>query len=123
MPMPVLAVKSFDSSTRALAGSHAAQHRVSSLAFAAPPPSARPAPNTTPNRDRYSLLMNFLLMCTWIASGRIAIAPVLARVRAGLTSSPDRGEGTRPEDEQPRSLDGDGVKGARVVAAIGPRRL
>jgi hypothetical protein len=46
MPIPVLAVKSFDSSTSALAGSHAAQHSVIVLpcacagVVAAPMPSA-----------------------------------------------------------------------------------
>src|SRR5665213_3228501 len=54
MPIPVLAVKSFDSSTSALAGSHAAQHSVMVLpcacagVVAAPMPSAEArAPHPT----------------------------------------------------------------------------
>src|SRR5450631_1028565 len=54
MPMPVLAVKSFDNSTSALAGSHAAQHSVIVLPSAcagvvpAPTPSAETrAPHET----------------------------------------------------------------------------
>src|SRR4249919_2375967 len=50
MPIPLLAVKSFDSSTSALAGSHAAQHSVIVLpcacagVVAAPMPSAATPP-------------------------------------------------------------------------------
>src|SRR3954453_8203890 len=50
MPIPVLAVKSFDSSTSAFAGSHAAQHSVMVLpcacagVVAAPMPTARAPP-------------------------------------------------------------------------------
>src|SRR6185369_13258797 len=64
MPMPVLAVKSFESSTNALAGSHAAQHSVIVLpcagAVIAPLPSAAPrAPPAT--RSAFIVFMRISL--------------------------------------------------------------
>src|ERR1700704_2405358 len=47
MPIPVLAVKSFDSSTSALAGSHAAQHSVMVLPCACAGVVAPPMPSAT----------------------------------------------------------------------------
>src|SRR4029434_736315 len=73
MLMPLFAVKSFDNSTRALAGSQAAQHSVRSFACALPP-IATPALSTVPSRNRFSLPMNASVRATLVACGWIAIA-------------------------------------------------
>src|SRR5881396_303579 len=104
MLMPVFVVKSFDSSTRALAGSHAAQHKVRSLALAAPP-IARPALKTAPSSDRCNLLMNSSVRAALNSEWKDCDRAGVARRRAGFTSSPDRGQGARRANERPRSLD------------------
>src|ERR1043165_4419118 len=88
--MPVFAVKSLDSSTRAFAGSHAAQHSVRSLALALAP-IATPALSTVPNRNRFSLLMNASVRATYVAFGWTAIAQIGAAT-GELASSPKRGK-------------------------------
>src|SRR5512132_3142183 len=75
MLTPVFAVKSLESSTRALAGSHAAQHSVRSFALALPP-IATAALSTVPNRNRFSLLMIASVRATCVACGWIAIAQI-----------------------------------------------
>src|SRR4029453_10671652 len=103
MLMPVFAVKSLDSSTSALAGSHAAQHSVRSFALALPP-IATPALSTVPKRNRFSLLMNASVRATYVALDGLRSRRPAPR-RAELASSPDRGQGTRRQHERPRSLD------------------
>src|SRR5581483_12322119 len=59
MAMPVLAVKSFDSSARALAGSQAAQHRVSCLSSALAVPAATPAASAAAARHDVRMRIPF----------------------------------------------------------------
>src|SRR5947199_10071363 len=63
MPIPVLAVKAFDSSTSALAGSHAAQHSVMVLACACAGVVAVPIPSaaaTAPHAANMSFVVYFI---------------------------------------------------------------
>src|SRR4051794_40246599 len=62
MPMPLLAVKSFDSSTSALAGSHAAQHRVMVLpcACAGVADAAMPSAAAIPHAADMNLAVYFM---------------------------------------------------------------
>ena len=63
--MPVCAVKSFDSSTRALAGSQAAQHNVSCLVWACAAADAKPsaASSAAPRVDRVFQALHSLISC------------------------------------------------------------
>src|ERR1700704_1310615 len=63
MPIPVLAVKSFDSSTSALAGSHAAQHSVMVLPCACAGVAPAPTPNAearAPQATRSAFIVCFI---------------------------------------------------------------
>src|SRR5262245_13237642 len=82
MVTPVFASKSFDSSTRALAGSHAAQHSVSSRASAPPAwlSATRPAPASMPA----IVLMLVILFPPWGPAG-LSRCLVLCLVNAHFT--------------------------------------
>ena len=70
--MPVWAVKSFDSSTSALAGSQAAQHSVSCLVWACAAPEAKPsaASSAAPRVDR--LFKHFICSSPVSVTGGVA---------------------------------------------------
>src|SRR5438552_111725 len=77
MPTPVLAVKSFDSSTSALAGSHAAQHSVIVLPCAcagvvpAPTPSAE---TRVPHETRIAFIV-------WFITRSLPVGPAIDMAR------------------------------------------
>src|SRR6202022_4834484 len=77
MPIPVLAVKSFDSSTSALAGSHAAQHSVMVLPCACAGGVAAPIPSaaaTAPPAARSAFMVCFI-------ARSLSVAPAIDMAR------------------------------------------